>query len=288
MAAESNKSLEQPKWVLPPTISAKSLGGVISIDWVCHKELSFTCTQHLYNTWNEGKPIKIGRDGQEMEPKVGGELCRLFPEDETIEMTPILRKSKENAKSMREHGIRMTYRGPLRPFPVPFHTLAPHRGRGGYRGKRPFGISFKSRPPLKRGHGPIPYGRERMPPWEMYPSATAAAEAYVAEYMRNMHGQLPPLPFVPTLPPGNGGAIEAPFADKLPPPPPRYYDGPELPLPPPPPGGFRPHPAARKPFFKNLHYSARGGKERGRGRDYRRSDRDSRPGIRERNRSARR
>uniref|UniRef100_T1GJ87 YTH domain-containing protein n=1 Tax=Megaselia scalaris TaxID=36166 RepID=T1GJ87_MEGSC len=46
MSAESNKSLEQPKWVLPPTISAKSLGGVITIDWICHKELPFINTQH--------------------------------------------------------------------------------------------------------------------------------------------------------------------------------------------------------------------------------------------------
>jgi hypothetical protein len=28
------------------------------------KELQFTKTQHLYNPWNEGKPVKIGRDGQ--------------------------------------------------------------------------------------------------------------------------------------------------------------------------------------------------------------------------------
>jgi hypothetical protein len=28
------------------------------------KELPFNRTQHLYNPWNEGKPVKIGRDGQ--------------------------------------------------------------------------------------------------------------------------------------------------------------------------------------------------------------------------------
>ena len=36
--------------------------------------------QHLYNPGNEGKPVKIGRDGQEIEPKVAEELCRLFPQ----------------------------------------------------------------------------------------------------------------------------------------------------------------------------------------------------------------
>jgi YT521-B-like domain len=32
------------------------------------QELSFQKVQHLTNPWNEGKPIKIGRDGQEIEP----------------------------------------------------------------------------------------------------------------------------------------------------------------------------------------------------------------------------
>ena len=32
------------------------------------QELSFQKVQHLANPWNEGKPIKIGRDGQEIEP----------------------------------------------------------------------------------------------------------------------------------------------------------------------------------------------------------------------------
>ena len=38
------------------------------MDWVCRKELSFQKVQHLYNAWNDSKPIKIGRDGQEIEP----------------------------------------------------------------------------------------------------------------------------------------------------------------------------------------------------------------------------
>ena len=38
------------------------------IDWVCKQDLSFQVAQHLYNPWNENKPVKIGRDGQEIEP----------------------------------------------------------------------------------------------------------------------------------------------------------------------------------------------------------------------------
>jgi YTH domain-containing protein 1 len=74
MASESNRDGPQVDWELPPGISAKALGGVFEIDWICKKELSFTCTTHLHNPWNDGKPVKIGRDGQEIEPKVAEEL----------------------------------------------------------------------------------------------------------------------------------------------------------------------------------------------------------------------
>ncbi len=50
-------------------LSARQLGGVFNIEWISRKELSFTKTQHIFNSWNDGKPIKIGRDGQEIEPR---------------------------------------------------------------------------------------------------------------------------------------------------------------------------------------------------------------------------
>lgn len=89
-------------------------------------------------------------------------------------------------------------------------------------------------------------------------TSAAAAEAYVADYMRNMHGQLPPLPFVPPfsnmmpgapavptpLPPPN---MPPPMYEQIPPPV-RYYDGPPLPdypppqpTRPPPPGTYEKH-----------------------------------------------
>lgn len=74
MAGESRHDVAAVEWELPPGISAKALGGVFEIDWICKKELSFTCTTHLHNPWNDGKPVKIGRDGQEIEPKVAEEL----------------------------------------------------------------------------------------------------------------------------------------------------------------------------------------------------------------------
>ena len=58
----------------------------------------------MYNPWNEGKPVKIGRDGQEIQPRVGEELGRLFSEDKAVDLTPILRKSKEAARKHRAKG----------------------------------------------------------------------------------------------------------------------------------------------------------------------------------------
>ena len=50
-----------------PLISA--LGGVFKIDWICRKDLTFSKVIHLNNPWNDNKPVKIGRDGQEIEPR---------------------------------------------------------------------------------------------------------------------------------------------------------------------------------------------------------------------------
>ncbi|KAF4533255.1 hypothetical protein B566_EDAN005171 [Ephemera danica] len=101
LSCESRRDVPPISWVLPPGLSARALGGVFKVDWICRKELQFTKTQHLYNPWNEGKPVKIGRDGQEIEPKVAEELCRLFAMDEGIDMTPVLRKSKGAARVVR-------------------------------------------------------------------------------------------------------------------------------------------------------------------------------------------
>ncbi|KRF99067.1 uncharacterized protein Dwil_GK20378, isoform B [Drosophila willistoni] len=291
MAAPSRRDIPQVAWVLPPSISPKALGGVIELDWICRKELSFNATLHLHNSWNEGKPVKIGRDGQEIEPKIGGELCRLFPEDEQIELTPILRKSKETARVMREKGIHVIYKAPrslssrghgvrgggsqLGPMrhkrsyhgggggagggggPPPHHHHRPYRHHHNY---PPSGGFKRNGSPYRQMGGAAPGGGAagdmNLPAWERYMSSAAAAEAYVADYMRNMHGQLPPLPFVPPfaqLPlPGAGaggaaGAVppgaNASMYEQLPPPV-RYYDGPGPPPLPdyPPPQPMRPPP----------------------------------------------
>lgn len=73
---------------------------------------------------------------QEVEPRVAEELCRLFPMDEGIDMTPILRKSKEAARLVRPrvaHSVRRREALPpppphIRPLPRSFGTT----GRAGH------------------------------------------------------------------------------------------------------------------------------------------------------------
>lgn len=238
LSTESRRDVTPVSWVLPPGLSAKVLGGVFKVDWICRKELPFTSTLHLYNPWNDGKQVKIGRDGQEIEPRVAEELCRLFPEDDAIEMTPILRKSKEAAKNViKPIGNKTRNHRPVGSIGGPRFL----RSRGGVRGggvggnggRRLFLTSRSRLASLARGghlgdhRGHNDYN-PRYGNWynrgdSSYSkgygtsSIAAAAEAYVADYMRTMQHQLPPLPpyssshHYDNLPP--------------PPPPPRYYDG---------------------------------------------------------------
>lgn len=255
MHAESRRDLPPVPWVLPPGLSAKVLGGVIKVDWVCKRELPFTGTSHLFNSWNEGKPVKIGRDGQEIEAKCAAELCRLFPEDSRVDLLPILKKSKETARLLREQGVRMSFKGPAAAAIVPGGMMASSRSLGGggrqlqlqsasaamrgggsgsgrqqlhQDGRKKLFLTSRSKMnsaefapsgQYKRNGTPPPYGgggsggRDHHrsnsggngagpsgpPHWDRY-SSTAAAEAYVADYMRTMQHQLPPMPYAP--PPG--------------------------------------------------------------------------------------
>lgn len=239
---ESRHDVNPISWVLPPGLSAKALGGVFKVDWVCRKELPFSATMHLYNPWNEGKPVKIGRDGQEIEPRVAEELCRLFPEDEGIEMTPILRKSKEAAKLVRPRSS--SYRRESYSSSRSNRFSSSSRSSSfGFRGRGPsFNRGRKvfsgARSRLSQSGGVYKFSssrhRERLPPMWFGSSrdgsrpfgAAAAAEAYVADYMRSLQHQLPPMPYAP--PPGVFSGSPTPY-DSIPPP--RYYDGLPLPLP---------------------------------------------------------
>lgn len=95
LAAESTKDHPPIRWVLPPGMTARALSGVFKLDWIDRRELSFNKTNHLHNPWNDNKPVKIGRDGQEIDPRCGEALCKLFPVDENLDLSTVVRKARK-------------------------------------------------------------------------------------------------------------------------------------------------------------------------------------------------
>lgn len=81
MVSEAGPSSRPIPWVLPARLGQRSLGGVLKVEWLCTKELPFHETQDLYNSFNDNKPVKVARDGQQIESDVGKKLCKLFPQD---------------------------------------------------------------------------------------------------------------------------------------------------------------------------------------------------------------
>ncbi|KAM5191826.1 YTH domain-containing protein 1 isoform 2-T2 [Mantella aurantiaca] len=98
LSSESHHGGSPIHWVLPAGMNAKMLGGVFKIDWICRRELPFTKSAHLNNAWNEMKPVKIGRDGQEIEPDCGTQLCLLFPADESIDLYQVIHKMRHKRR----------------------------------------------------------------------------------------------------------------------------------------------------------------------------------------------
>ncbi|CAF1344883.1 unnamed protein product [Rotaria magnacalcarata] len=98
MSCEARHDSQPVHWILPPGMSNRAFSGVIYIDWITCRSLPFGKTSHLFNSWNENKPVKIGRDGQEIEPRCAEALCRLFPSDPTIDIMSIATKAKNNKK----------------------------------------------------------------------------------------------------------------------------------------------------------------------------------------------
>ncbi|XP_069792259.1 YTH domain-containing protein 1 isoform X6 [Narcine bancroftii] len=116
LESESHHGGSPIHWVLPAGMNAKMLGGVFKIDWICRRELPFTKTGHLVNLWNENKPVKIGRDGQEIEPECGTQLCLLFPSDESIDLYQFIHKMrhKKRVHSQPRSRGRPSRRDPVR------------------------------------------------------------------------------------------------------------------------------------------------------------------------------
>ncbi|XP_073241899.1 3'-5' RNA helicase YTHDC2-like [Porites lutea] len=65
-----------------PEFGSSSLSGVFSVEWIKKASIPFQQAHHLVNPWNDHKKVQISRDGQELEPKVGEELCKLWDVDQ--------------------------------------------------------------------------------------------------------------------------------------------------------------------------------------------------------------
>jgi len=173
LASESRRDGPPVPWLLPPGLSAKALGGVFKIDWICKKDLSFQKVGHLHNPWNDNKPVKIGRDGQEIEPSIAENLCKLFVTDAGIDMTPILRRSKESARRQRsrpesERSQDIPNTRPLaeRARPILENRKRPYPRDGHFeQNSRP---NKQNRPNQRRDFNPPMHRRQ--PPFELHTS----------------------------------------------------------------------------------------------------------------------
>lgn len=59
-------------------IDAIKLGGCFKVQWVTYTPLSFNRVVNLTNSYNDNEPLRKSRDGTEIDPKVGRELCLMF------------------------------------------------------------------------------------------------------------------------------------------------------------------------------------------------------------------
>ncbi|KAM9306842.1 YTH domain-containing protein 1 [Pholidichthys leucotaenia] len=230
LASESRHGGSPIHWVLPAGMNAKMLGGVFKIDWLCRRELPFIKSTHLLNPWNEYKPVKIGRDGQEIQPDVGAQLCALFPLDESVDIHQVARR------------IRHKRRTPSEPRP---RGRAPQREPGRRRPEE-YDLHGRKRP---RTDGPPDFGQRtgfiqdlRNQPADRRFSGVRRdvfLNGSYNDYMRDYHHNVgPPAPWQPLA--GYPGVEQPPphhppyYHHSHPPPPPHqpYHHHHHPPLPP--------------------------------------------------------
>ncbi|CAK8684739.1 unnamed protein product [Clavelina lepadiformis] len=123
VASKAKHDLSPVHWVLPPGLTAHALGGVFKLDWLCRRELSFAKTSDIYNPFNGNKQVKIGRDGQEVEPNAGKMLCLEFPHDDKINLEAVIQHVRKQQKAS---GGPPKYRPPQ---PVEDRKPGPPRNR---------------------------------------------------------------------------------------------------------------------------------------------------------------
>lgn len=80
-----------------------SMGGTFDIEWIRRYDLPFQETEGLYNPLNEGKPVKISRDGQDLPMDIGNALVQLI--EDGAEAASIPRPKKPS----KCHNLRTAY-----------------------------------------------------------------------------------------------------------------------------------------------------------------------------------
>eukprot|EP01057_Protomagalhaensia_wolfi_P002366 Protomagalhaensia_wolfi_Nauph_80__2365@NODE_2554_length_1055_cov_240_501969_g1998_i0_p1_GENE_NODE_2554_length_1055_cov_240_501969_g1998_i0NODE_2554_length_1055_cov_240_501969_g1998_i0_p1_ORF_typecomplete_len326_score14_28YTH/PF04146_15/2_7e35YTH/PF04146_15/1_4e04_NODE_2554_length_1055_cov_240_501969_g1998_i0301007 len=63
-------------------------GNQFHVQWLNTRELSFKYFEHITNDLNEGKPVKVGRDGQPISWEAGGKLLEAFEQTDARLMEP--------------------------------------------------------------------------------------------------------------------------------------------------------------------------------------------------------
>jgi len=84
-----------------PEFGSSSLSGVFSVEWIKKASIPFQQAHHLVNPWNDHKKVQISRDGQELEPKIGEELCKLWDADQP---SPSGRSPARTANNVNRRG----------------------------------------------------------------------------------------------------------------------------------------------------------------------------------------
>ncbi|KAL3308401.1 YTH domain-containing protein 1 [Cichlidogyrus casuarinus] len=95
------------QWVLPSMMRQSNLSYPFKIEWIRRRDLAFAATTNLFNRWNENKPVKIGRDGQEIEPTCGKQLCELFDSDQAQDLNVLLQNRRLRVDEAPRRSERM-------------------------------------------------------------------------------------------------------------------------------------------------------------------------------------
>ena len=106
--AKMDSLTSETKEVWTAIDGTQSWRGVFKVKWQTIFDLPFGSTMHLRNPLNENKPIKIRRDGQEVDPAVGYDLACMFDEGyaSNPEQSLKRRKNVEEQSPKRMRGER--------------------------------------------------------------------------------------------------------------------------------------------------------------------------------------